>query len=377
MKTPTVSKGTLGTGYLVAIGVTLTLALACHAASVLDAGPSGLLVVATGLVPALSLAAANYWLPRSGLEGDQIWTVAEWGGLGIALLTLVTLGTLVVGVPSTSLVSALLASSIAMGGFVGILVGALLELRRARRRLRQSNAVLNRVLRHDMRNDFNVVLGHLSVLEAETTGDAADRVDRMSTTVDRMISTTEKARQIDAAVAADRTAQTPTDIVPVIEDRLAALEQSRPDVTVEVTLPESAVVYVDWQFETVVDNLLENAVVHAEGDPWVGITAERVGNRLRVHVQDNCPPIEDRELTAFTATDETPLNHASGVGLWLVTWVIESYEGSVWVDRVADGNVVTLELRATTTLRRLARRVRNRLWDQFQDIYVPARRRGQ
>ena len=361
MKTPTVSKGTLGTGYLVAIGVTLTLVLVGHAVSVLEMGPSGLLVVATGLIPALSLAAANYWLPRSGLEGEQIWTVAEWGGLGIALLTLLNLGILLVGVPSTSLVPALLATSVAMGGFVGILVGALLELRRARRRLCQSNAVLNRVLRHDMRNDFNVVLGHLSVLEDRTTGDTADRVDRMATTIDRMISTTEKARQVDAAVAADRDSQRPMDLVPVIEERVAALEQSRPEVTVEVTLPETAVAYADWQFETVVDNLLENAVVHAETEPWIGITAERVGDRLRVHVQDDCPPIEQRELTAFSATNETQLDHASGVGLWLVTWVIESYDGSVWVDRVTDGNVVTLELRAATPLDRLARTVQDRL----------------
>ncbi|MFC6975624.1 ATP-binding protein [Halomicroarcula sp. GCM10025709] len=355
------SKGTLGTGYLVAIGVTLTLALLGHAASVLAVGPSGLLVVATGLVPALSLAAANYWLPRSGLEGEQIWTVAEWGGLGVALLTLVNLGILVVGAPSTALVPALLASSVAMGGFVGILVGALLELRRARRRLCQSNAVLNRVLRHNMRNDFNVVLGHLSVLEDQTTGDAAERVDRMATTIDRMISTAEKARQVDAAVAADRDSQAPMDLVPLIEDRVAAIEQDRPAVTVDVTLPETAVAYADWQFETVLDNLLENAVVHAESDPWIGVTAERVGDCVHVHVQDDCPPIEQRELTAFSATNETQLDHASGVGLWLVTWVIESYDGSVWVDRVTDGNVVTLELRAATPLDRFSQTVQNQL----------------
>lgn len=361
MKTPTVSKGTLGTGYLVAIGVTLTLALVAHGAAVLGAGPSGILVILTGLVPALSLAGANYWLPRSGLEGDQIWTVAEWGGLGVAVLTLLNLGILVIGVPSTSLVPALLASSVAMGGFVGILVGSLLELRRARQRLRQSNAVLNRVLRHNMRNDFNVVLGHLSVLEDETTGDAAERVDRMATTVDRMISTTEKAREVDAAVAAEENSQGPMDVVPLIEARAEALRESYPSATVDVVVPDEAVAYADWQFETVLDNLLENAVVHAETDPWVGITVETVGDRVHVHIQDDCPAIQDRDLTAFSCASETPLNHASGVGLWLVAWVVESYGGSVWVDRVSDGNVVTLDLRAGTRLDQLARTVRDRL----------------
>ncbi|MFC6862302.1 ATP-binding protein [Halomicroarcula sp. GCM10025817] len=353
MKAPEVSKRSLGMGYVVGTGVVLSLALVLHAITAMQVGLYALLVVCSGLVPALSLVGANYWLPRSGLDGEEVWTVAEWGGFGIAVLTLANVAVLLSDVELVRYVPGLLASSIAVGGFVGILVGALLELRRSARRLSQSNDVLNRVLRHDMRNDLNVALGHLSQLERTAEGETADHVDRLRETIDDMATTTEKARQIDVALAADRRSQRPVDVVPYVRDRVAAVRRAYPEATVELDCPDELVVHADWLLGTVLDNLVENAVVHSEGTPSLSVVVERRGTTAYVQVRDDCPAIPDAELDVFSAGGETPLHHSKGVGLWLVTWVVESYGGDVsFRNTESDGNVVELELRTASWVER-------------------------
>ena len=346
MNAPDLSKGTLGMGYVVGAGVALSLALLVHAATAIRAGPSALLVVLVGFVPALALAGANYWLPRSGLRGAQMWTVAEWSGLGIGLLTLLNLAVLFAGVSLATVRTGLLASSVAIGGFVGILVGTLLELRRSRDRLAQSNDILNRILRHDVRNRLNVMLGHLSALEHTAEGERARRTEQLGQCVERLITTTEKARRIDVALGAERRVQRPVDLVPAVEERLAAVRRAHPEATVETDLPDEAMVQADWLLGSVLDNVIENSVVHSTTAPTLSVGVDVDGAATTLVVADDCPEIPESELNVFASGNETQLRHSKGVGLWLVIWVVEGYGGEVSFETAdGNGNVVTLEFK--------------------------------
>ncbi|MDS0281000.1 HAMP domain-containing sensor histidine kinase [Haloarcula onubensis] len=353
MHQPELSKQSLGTGYVVATGVALSLALVAHAVTALSASLTAMLVVLAGIVPALVLVGANQWVPRSGLEGAQVWTVAEWGGLGVGLVTLVHLAISLSGDPAATMRTAILASSVAFGGFVGILVGTVIELRRSRRRLAQSNDVLNRVLRHDLRNRLNVVLGHLDELERTASVETATDTAELRQSIEDLLSTTEKARQIDVALGTDQRDQGPRDLVAAVESRLDALERATPAAAVERDLPDEALVRADWLLGTVLDNLVENTVVHSETAPSLSVSVEADARTTTLELVDDCPSIPQAELDVFSARAETPLQHSKGVGLWLVIWVVESYDGSVAFERTPDGgNVVRLEFRTATWLDR-------------------------
>lgn len=353
MHQPELSKQSLGTGYVVATGVALSLALVAHAVTALSAGPPAVFVVLVGMVPALVLVGANRWLPHSGLEGAQVWTVAEWGGLGIGLVTLVHLAVSVSGVPAATMRTAILASSVALGGCIGILVGTVLELRRSRRRLAQSNDVLNRVLRHDLRNRLNVVLGHLNELERTASGETEAHTEELRGSIEDLLSTTEKARQIDVALNTAQRDQHPVDLVGALAQRLDALERAHPEAAIERDLPEEAPVRADWLLGSVVDNLVENTVVHSESAPSLAVSVDADGRTTTLRIVDDCPTIPQAELDVFSARAETPLQHSKGVGLWLVIWVVESYGGSVGFEGTPDGgNAVTLTFRTATWLDR-------------------------
>ncbi|MFC7027586.1 sensor histidine kinase [Halomicroarcula sp. GCM10025710] len=139
-----------------------------------------------------------------------------------------------------------------------------------------------------------------------------------------MTTTTEKARQIDVALAADRRSQRPVDVVPHIRERVDAVRRAYPEATVELDCPDELVVHADWLLGTVLDNLVENAIVHNEGTPSLTVAVERCGQTACIRVTDDGPTIPETELDVFSEGTETPLHHSKGVGLWLVTWVVES-----------------------------------------------------
>lgn len=364
MTTPALSKQSLGTGYVVATGVALSVALLAHAVSMVRLSVTDGVILAVGLTPALTLVGAHYWLPMSGLDGEQIWTAAEWCGCGVALFTLIQLVILLSPLPYSSVVPSILASSVAVGGFGGTLVGWLLELRRSRRRLKQSNEVLFRVLRHDLRNDLNVALGHLGELKREhadrrtSGGEPQAHVRKLSDSIEALIDVTEKARQVAFAFDADKRAQQPVDVIPHVREQVATLERSHPEVTVETDLPDRAPAYADWMLDVVFENVFENAVVHCDDTPELFVAAAERNGRVVVRVSDNCPPIPQHELEIFDSGTETPLHHSKGIGLWLTTWIVESYGGSVSIDPADDGNTVRVELRGPTRL--------DRLWARLQ-----------
>jgi signal transduction histidine kinase len=92
--------------------------------------------------------------------------------------------------------------------------------------------------------------------------------------------------------------------------------------------------------------LLENAVKHNPGsDPRVEATVREDGEWIDVSITDDGPGIDELERRVVTAGDETALEHGSGLGLWLVNWIVTQYGGSFQIGPRADGNGTAATIR--------------------------------
>ncbi len=105
----------------------------------------------------------------------------------------------------------------------------------------------------------------------------------------------------------------------------------------------------DDRLDPVVDHLIENAVVHADTDtPRVSIDAAIDPDRgaVTIRVADDGPGIPEaiREVISGDAPI-TQLRHNSGIGLWIVAWVVEAYGGTVGFEPGIDGEGTTVRLR--------------------------------
>jgi signal transduction histidine kinase len=95
----------------------------------------------------------------------------------------------------------------------------------------------------------------------------------------------------------------------------------------------------------VLDELLRNGVVHNDHErPTVEVTVAADAETVRIAVSDDgpgLPPVERRILTGSIV--ETATQHGSGLGLWLVSWLVGSVDGDVTASTV-EGTTVTLTL---------------------------------
>ncbi|MDF9746618.1 sensor histidine kinase [Natrinema salsiterrestre] len=193
--------------------------------------------------------------------------------------------------------------------------------------------VLNRVLRHDIRNDMNVIQGYANLLTGHSP--EADRhVETILSVVDDVIQLSEQARDLDRLFHSDQEAGKPIDVCALVAAKSAEFRDTYPSATVETVFPDGTGFTVDAidLLGSVVDNLIENAIKHNDTDaPAVTITVSREPERGTVSIEfaDNGPGLPQNDIEVIETETETPLEHASGLGLWLVNWIVTESGGVI------------------------------------------------
>ena len=344
-----VTKRQLGIGYLLGTGVGLLCSLVGYL--FLTAGPAITNVVGTVIASMLagSLLYAGVWLRRSGLPEDLVWNIAKWSAVGLSIPTGIGVLLTIVQVQAQVLYlfPTLFVNTIAAGGVIGVLLGSVNELRKEHEKtleLNRKNLVMNRVLRHNIRNDMNIILGQIDRLNGHNGIDDSV-IQPIKQKINDVVSLSESARRIETI--GQESDQGPVDVVSLIENQLRVARASYPDASISARLPSVAWARGDSLLSSAIDNLIENAVKHTDTDPVIDVSVERKGTDVVVRVADSGPGIPEREKEVLLGDRETSLTHSEGLGLWLVKWVIESYDGEIrFESNDPQGSVVELRLPA-------------------------------
>ncbi|MFB6118000.1 sensor histidine kinase [Halosegnis sp.] len=118
---------------------------------------------------------------------------------------------------------------------------------------------------------------------------------------------------------------------------------------IETTLTTAAVDALA-EFPLAIVELLENAVRHSTAaSPTVTVSVTLDDETASLLVTDEASPIPDAEATVLTGgVDMTDVYHSTGLGLWLVYWLVELSGGRVDVTRTDGGNQVEVILPLAT-----------------------------
>ncbi|WP_435333128.1 ATP-binding protein [Haloarchaeobius sp. TZWWS8] len=205
--------------------------------------------------------------------------------------------------------------------------------------------VLNRVLRHNLRNELNVFLGVVKDLRDRADGDAP-LADLAENAVQRLLSISEKARLLEQALSFD--GDEVVDVSSVAAVEVDAARRRHAGTTMGFEAPETATARCSHAIGQVVEELVENAVAHADdsGQLSVDVRVECDGDVVRLVVQDDGPGIPPEEVAVLTdPTTITPLHHGSGLGLWVVNWLVRRSNGSLrFEEREPRGTRVVVEI---------------------------------
>ena len=225
----------------------------------------------------------------------------------------------------------------------------------ARRELETSNQqlqVLSRVFRHNVRNDLNVIRGYADLIADRVDDDRTrECLETIQETTDDVVEISEKLRVIEEA-SLDR----PEGRIDLVETaREAAADVGGSDVTLTMETPAEAWIRADRSVEYPIREVFENAVTHNDGSTRrVDARIEENGTTTCLEVRDNGPGIPDDERAVLRAERETPLSHASSIGLWLVKWMCEAQGGTVALETTDDGTTVRLRFESATAADRTA-----------------------
>ena len=206
-----------------------------------------------------------------------------------------------------------------------------------RRRRERQLRVMDNLLRHNLRNDLNVIQAHAELI-GNGDADVATSTAVIQRTADGLLESAEKQRDLIAYLTEDVT-PSGVDLAEVVARATETVGRRFPRATLETETPDSARVVALGEVEFAVVELLENAVRHAEGDtPVVTAVVTVTDDGVALTIEDDAPPIPAFESSVLTGDHEmTDIYHSTGLGLWLVYWVVELSDGRVEVERCEGG----------------------------------------
>jgi len=211
-----------------------------------------------------------------------------------------------------------------------------------RERRVQQLAVLSRVLRHNLRNEVGVVLGHAELLADRLDGREGGMAATVASGARSLASLGEKARTVERVL--DDEPRRELRLAALLADAVDPVRESHPDRELTVDVPPALRVRAaEATLTAAVAELVENAAVHGAGP--IRVTAARDAGTLSITVTDAGPGIPAAELEPIAAGEETPLEHGSGLGLWIVHWAATALGGeATFEDREPTGARATLRL---------------------------------
>jgi signal transduction histidine kinase len=213
-------------------------------------------------------------------------------------------------------------------------------------RREQMLLVLNRFLRHNLRNDLNVAVGHAADIKREVTGeDEQRRAETMESAIDSVLSTADRVRLTERLIDPAATDDRPVDLVGLLTDRIEETTADCPALTVTLDAPEQVWVRGGETLSFAIEELLANVAAHSKPNPVARISVTPTGKYVTVRVADNGPGIHPDEAAVITGDQEiTPLQHSSGLGLWLVNWIVRRHDGQLSIPETDDGTTVVITL---------------------------------
>ena len=203
--------------------------------------------------------------------------------------------------------------------------------------------VLNRVFRHDIRTETNLIQGYADQLRSDPTNERALSVVEQSAT--RILELSERTRTASELFDPVSKTPPPVSLACVIDDVVSELRREHPNarISVEGEIPPVTVPAV---VRVAVENLCSNAIRHNNAEaPGVWIRATVDNDWVDLVVADDGPGIDDAECDVLERGTETPLEHGSGIGLWIVKWAVDHVGGDIAFNcRDPHGTTVTVSV---------------------------------
>lgn len=213
--------------------------------------------------------------------------------------------------------------------------------------LEERLSVINRILRHDIRSAVSVIRGNAE-LALNSHGDVDGMLETIRAEANRLHRLGENARYMEGAWE-DTDEQTEVvDLAELVPASAHSCRNEYPHAGVTFEVPDSAPVWASASLDEAIAELCSNAVVHNESEAArvsITVTYPSDENEATIAVADNGPGIPRAEVDPLEQGFESSLEHSSGLGLWVVHWIVEESGGELeFENNEPNGSTVRIRL---------------------------------
>ena len=295
--------------------------------------PVAAFVLTGGL--SLCIVYLGYRLSTGPFDARERWAILGWTAAGVLVTTLLHTATLAIRAAEGRLAGEpqfpLLVVG-AVGALAGYGIGELLaDLRRTAaeaKEARDGMAFANSLLRHDVANALQVLLGQADVLSTSDDERAQQAGTRIESQVEALYELTNSADAVSRVLTGE-SLPTPRDITQDIESAVETITDSFPSATVETDLHDQLTVSGTDALKPAIGNILDNAVEHTHSSPKVRVTTEQIDEHAVVRIEDDGPGIPESQRSAVFERGVTTGGGSNGLGLHIVSTLIERSGGSI------------------------------------------------
>lgn len=195
--------------------------------------------------------------------------------------------------------------------------------------------VLHRVLRHNLRNDINTIMGFADTVRQTAPPETRDDCAKILQAASNILEYTHQASRIRRVTEKNGAITTYdlTEDIPALVDRHDLMDE-RIDLSMQI--PDRAVVDVNHMFGSAIEELITNAITHAETEhPTISISVRNdseVRGMTEVCVADDGPGVPEYVVELLGRPEEDQVNHLDGMGLWFVYWTVTESNGTLEIE---------------------------------------------
>jgi CheY-like chemotaxis protein len=217
-----------------------------------------------------------------------------------------------------------------------------LERVRQERELTVMKQVLTRVLRHNIRNDLTAIRGRCAEIAEQSTGPLEEHAEVMLELCDGLVDVTERARTVESIVESEGGPQRLA-LTDAVERSLARARAEHPNATITVEERAAPDVWAHPDLAVGLTSVIGSALPDGrEAARTATVLVEAGEDTASVAVRGPDAAVPQADIDAVRAEEETALEHASGVGLWLAYLVVNRSDGDIRFDRADSAATVVL-----------------------------------
>ncbi|MCK5147185.1 HAMP domain-containing histidine kinase [bacterium] len=201
---------------------------------------------------------------------------------------------------------------------------------------------LSALLAHEMKSPIIAVLQQVMALERGIYGSMDSRAEkvlqRMHLRLDALTGIIDEWLLLSKAMYGSPIVSKKVELLPLLEDALAAVVDKAQDAHVAIRLRRPSGVYVSGDgkaLRLILVNLLDNAIKYNKSGGRIDIIVDVISDSVKISIKDDGPGIahEDQEriFHPFVRIEKNSDVEGAGLGLALVRSVVEAHGGNISV----------------------------------------------